>query len=82
MVQGRDGSPNATDTTQAAVDALIGELRKSVEKLKDSNRQLQEALDNGDQDPEFRAAIGVGLVSPPPVQNLQWHNEVCPESEI
>ena len=39
--------------------ALRNELQNSAEKLKDSNRQLQAAIDNGDRDPELRQAIGV-----------------------
>jgi len=59
MVQSRQSSPAAADVTQAAVDGLICELRKSVDKLRDSNRQLEAAIEAGDRDPEFRKAIGV-----------------------
>ena len=59
MVGERTDSQGAADVTQAAVDGLIYELRKSVEKLRDSNRQLEAAIEAGDRDPELRAAIGV-----------------------
>ena len=59
MVDERTESQAEFDVTQAAVDGLICELRKSVEKLKDSNRQLEAAIEAGDRDPELRAAIGV-----------------------
>ena len=59
MVDDRTETQAAFDVTQAAVDGLICELRKSVEKLKDSNRQLEAAIEAGDRDPELRAAIGV-----------------------
>lgn len=39
--------------------ALRSELQNSVDKLKDSNRQLKEAIDDGDKDPELRISIGV-----------------------
>ena len=39
---------------------LRNELQNSVDKLKDdSNRQLKEAIDDGDKDPELRISIGV-----------------------
>jgi hypothetical protein len=59
MVHSSESTSGAVAVTQAAVDGLICELRNQVEKLKDSNRQLQAAIDDGDRDPEFRAAIGV-----------------------
>ena len=40
---------------------LRGILENAVEKLKDSNRQLQAAIDSGDRDAEFLQAIGVGI---------------------
>ena len=39
---------------------LRGILQNAVEKLKDSNRQLQAAIDSGDRDAEFFQAVGVG----------------------
>lgn len=41
--------------------ALRQELQNSVDKLRDSNRQLQAAIDEGDRDPELRASIGVSM---------------------
>ena len=42
---------------------LRGILENAVEKLKDSNRQLQAAIDSGDRDAEFFQAVGVGHLS-------------------
>ena len=39
--------------------ALRNELQNSVDKLKDSNQQLKEAIEDGDKDPELRTSIGV-----------------------
>lgn len=39
--------------------ALRDELQRSVVKLRESNRELQAAIDEGDSDPVLRAAIGV-----------------------
>ena len=43
--------------------SLRTELQRAVEKLKDSNRQLQAAIEEGDRDPELRDAIGVGFLN-------------------
>lgn len=42
-------------------EVLRNDLANSVAKLRDSNRQLQAAIDTGDRDPELRTAIGVNL---------------------
>ena len=52
------------DPADAGSDAPIlshlrDTLQNSVDKLRQSNKQLQAALDSGDKDPEYRQAIGV-----------------------
>ncbi len=51
--------PPPENVFQHPARALRDELQNSVEKLKDSNRQLKEAIEDGDKDSELRIAIGV-----------------------
>lgn len=51
--------PSEQQQDDTALLELRDALQKAIDKLKDSNRQLQAAIDNGDPDPEYKQAIGV-----------------------